>query len=286
MSGEESRAPETAAEAAAGASLPLEAVVEGVLFAAAEPVPLRRLSRLLNAWSRREIEAAVASLRDRLEREGRGIRLVEAAGGLQLRSADGLAVWLRRFFAERPPRLSRPVLETVAIVAYRQPVTRGEIERIRGVNCEAVIAALLGRGLIEVAGRRDTPGRPVEYRTTDAFLELFTLRDLSELPPLPERSTLATLAGDGGAGLSEAEASDERGLEEAGGGAASADGAASGTGGDGAWAGAAAEDPQPCGDRVAAGGGGADPGRPGAGERQGGSGGRGEGRSEPRSDHG
>lgn len=240
---------------------PLRTVLEAVLFAAAEPVPLTRLVRLLGAWPRAAVSDALDELRTALEQEQRGVRLIETAGGFQLRSALECAPWVRRFFAEKPPRLSRAVLETLAIVAYRQPATRGEVEAVRGVNCDAVLGALLTRGLIQVVGRRMSPGRPVEYGTTASFLELFSLKDLSELPELPEPAALARL-------IEEADAAGQ--VDDAG---ADADGET-------------AEDPEPGGDRVAAGGGGPDPGGAGAPERPGGPRAGDEGGPDAGPDHG
>ena len=172
---------------------PLVSVLEAALFASAEPIPLKRLVRVLGAWSRKQIVAALAELGERQERETSGVRVVETAGGYQLRSSAEYAPWVRKFFVEKPPRLSRAVLETLAVVAYRQPATRGEVEAVRGVNCDAVLGTLTARGLIEVNGRRPSPGRPVEYGTTQGFLELFSLKNLDELPPLPEPAALAKL---------------------------------------------------------------------------------------------
>jgi segregation and condensation protein B len=175
------------------ASQPIEPTLEAILFAAAEPIPLQRLSRLFQGRGRGVVKEALERLKATFEESGRGIRLVEVSSGFQLRSAPEHAPWLRRFFAEKPPRLSRALLETVAIIAYRQPVSRGEIEAIRGVNCDAILTALLNRDLVLSTGRRDTPGRPVEYGTTAEFLELFTMKNLGELPPLPDAESLANL---------------------------------------------------------------------------------------------
>jgi segregation and condensation protein B len=173
---------------------PLGTVLEGVLFAAAEPVPIARLTKLLIPWPRSAVTEALEALRERLEAERRGIRLVETANGYQLRSAAECSSWVKQFFAEKPPRLSGPLLETLAVIAYRQPATRGQIEAVRGVNCDAVLEALLARSLVRVVGRRESPGRPLEYGTTAEFLELFTLRSLDELPPLPDSEGFAELA--------------------------------------------------------------------------------------------
>jgi len=223
---------------------PLETILEAVLFASAAPVQTLRLVRLFHAWPRGAVSEALGALSRRLEADGRGLRLVESAGGWQLRSAPECAAWVRRFFTDKPPRLSRAMLETVAVVAYRQPVTRGEIEAVRGVNCDAVLNALLARSLVRVCGRRPSPGRPVEYGTTAEFLDLFSLRDLTELPPLPDPRALAELV----------EAAEDSAEEEAG--------------DDGGQVGEAAEAPEPGGDRLASGGGGPDPGGAGPGERE------------------
>ena len=191
--------------------VPLASALEAILFAAAEPIPLQRLSRLFQGRGPGAVKEALSELRDSFQEGGRGIRLVEVSSGYQLRSAPEHGHWLRRFFAERPPRLSRALLETVAIIAYRQPVTRGEIEAIRGVNCDAILTALTTRELVKVLGRRDTPGRPVEYGTSSGFLELFTLKNLSELPPLPDAESLADLLRDAPADGSETDQSAEGG---------------------------------------------------------------------------
>ena len=189
----------------------------------------------------------------------RGIRLVETANGFQLRSAAECATWVRQFFSEKPPRLSGPLLETLAVVAYRQPVTRGQIEAVRGVNCDAVIEALAARSLIAVTGRRETPGRPLEYGTTQEFLDLFTLRSLDELPPLPDTEAFAELATIDEEDLAaDAEANDR---------------------------GETAEDPEPGGPGIAEGSGGPDPSGSDPGEREGDPRARDEGGSDPGPDH-
>ncbi len=233
---------EAQGEAIEGAP-PLETILEAVLFASAEPIQTLRLVRLFHAWPRGAVSEALGALARRLAEDGRGLRLLESAGGWQLRSAPECAAWVRRFFTDKPPRLSRAMLETVAVIAYRQPVTRGEIEAVRGVNCDAVLNALLARSLVRVCGRRPTPGRPVEYGTTEEFLDLFSLRDLTELPPLPDPMALAELV----------EAAEESGEE---------------AGDDGGEDGEAAEAAEPVGDRLAQGGGGPDPGGAGPGERE------------------
>jgi segregation and condensation protein B len=179
-------APRTTRRAATGDMARLEAVLESLLFAAGTPVPLARLVEALEGPGRGEVLTALEDLAARYEREGRGLRLAHVAGGYQLRTPSEYGPFVRRLLRERPPRLSRPMLETLAIVAYRQPCTRIEIEAIRGVDADAVLATLTDRRLVRILGRKDTPGRPLLYGTTREFLEVFGLPDLSALPTLRE----------------------------------------------------------------------------------------------------
>jgi segregation and condensation protein B len=171
----------------------LAAVIESLLVAAGQPVPLARLVQALDGPDRREVEAALACLAARYDGEGRGIRLVRVAGGYQVRTPPEHGPWVRRLLGTRPPRLSRPMLETLAIVAYRQPCTRVEIEAIRGVDADATLSTLLDRRLVRLVGRKEAPGRPLLYGTTREFLEVFGLPDLGALPPLRELGESAEL---------------------------------------------------------------------------------------------
>jgi segregation and condensation protein B len=117
---------------------------------------------------------------------GRGILLAEVAGGYQLRTIAESAEYVKTLIREKPNRLSRAALETLAIIAYRQPITKAEVETVRGVDVDGVLNSLLTKKLIRIMGRKDVPGRPWVYGTTPQFLELFGLNDLSSLPPLPE----------------------------------------------------------------------------------------------------
>src|SRR5262245_58676526 len=131
------------------------------------------------------------------------MRLVEVAGGYQFRTAPEHAEWVRRLFQQKPWRLTRPTLETLAIIAYKQPITRAEIEAIRGVDVDSVLASLLSRKLIRIVGRKDVIGRPLLYGTTRQFLEVFGLRDLNGLPALGELAAAmpdGVAAGAAGAG--------------------------------------------------------------------------------------
>src|SRR5262249_54144636 len=166
----------------------LAAVVESMLLAAGAPVPLARPVEAPDGPSPPEGAAARRTPGETYEGDGRGLRVVYVAGGYQLRSAPEHGHWVRRLLGGRPPRLSRPMLETLAIVAYRQPCTRPEIEAIRGVDADAVLTTLLERRLIRILGRKDAPGRPILYGTTKDLLEVFGLPDLQALPPLAELS--------------------------------------------------------------------------------------------------
>jgi segregation and condensation protein B len=171
----------------------LQAIVESLLFAAAAPVPLARLVQALDGHDRREVAAAVRRLGETYEREGRGLRVVEVAGGFQIRTVAEHGPWVRRLLGGKPPRLSRPMLETLAIIAYRQPCTRPEIEAIRGVDVDAVVTTLLERRMIRIVGRKEAPGRPILYGTTPEFLEVFGLPDLDALPPLRDLGEMADI---------------------------------------------------------------------------------------------
>src|SRR5258708_21562959 len=116
----------------------------------------------------------------------RGIGIEEVAGGYEMRTPKEYAAYVRKLLATKPPRLSRPLMETVAIIAYRQPITRPEIEQLRGVDTGGVLETLLERRMIKIAGRKEAPGRPMVYATTDEFLEIFGLKDLEILPDLSE----------------------------------------------------------------------------------------------------
>jgi segregation and condensation protein B len=164
----------------------LKAILESLLFAAGGPVALAQLVSVLETVPRDTIRLALADLASAYAANGRGILLEEVANGYQLRTAKEHALYVRKLLAAKPPRLSRPLLETVAIIAYRQPVTRPEIEQLRGVDCGGVIDTLLERRLIKIGGRKDAPGRPVMYQTTPEFLEVFSLKDLTSLPDLEE----------------------------------------------------------------------------------------------------
>lgn len=164
------------------APIPLATRVEALLFAAAEPLPLKRLKELTACPDGRLVRAALDELQAACA-AGRAFRVEEVAAGFQLRTTEAVAPVVARLGRRTADeRLSPAALETLAVVAYRQPVLRADIERIRGVACGEVLRALQERGLLRVAGRAELPGSPLLYGTTQRFLEVFGLRDLAELP--------------------------------------------------------------------------------------------------------
>jgi len=163
----------------------IKAIAESLLFASGTPLSLRRLAEVIGVVQA-EVKPALALLREEGAAPGRGIILAEVAGGYQFRTAPDYADYVKTLVREKPNRLSRAALETLAIIAYRQPITKVEIEAVRGVNVDGVLNSLLTRKLLRVMGRKDVPGRPWVYGTTPQFLELFGLSDLASLPPLPD----------------------------------------------------------------------------------------------------
>jgi segregation and condensation protein B len=164
----------------------LKSILESLLFAAGEPVSVARLVAVLDGVARSDVQRALEAMAQEYAARDRGVVLEEVAGGYQLRTPKEHSSYVRKLLAARPPRLSRPLLETVAIIAYRQPVTRPEIEQLRGVDSGAVLETLLERRMIRIAGRKEAPGRPMMYETTHEFLEVFGLKDLEGLPDLKE----------------------------------------------------------------------------------------------------
>lgn len=162
------------------------AAIEAILFAAGEPVKAARLSLILDA-DEREIYTAAAELAERYEREQRGMRILRLEDKLQMCSAPDYAPLITKALEQRkPPMLSQPALETLAITAYFQPVTRAYIDRVRGVDSSYTVGVLVERGLIEPCGHLEAPGRPALFRTSDVFLRTMGISELSQLPPLPD----------------------------------------------------------------------------------------------------
>ena len=166
------------------------AVVEALLFAAEKPLDLAQL-REITEMDESLLKQAIEALRQRYSAGASGAVLVEVAGRWQFRTDPELGAYVRRMLQVKPMRLTRAALEALAIVAYRQPITRPEVEDLRGVDSGAVLKALLERKLIRILGKKDEPGRPLLYGTTKEFLELFSLRDLTQLPTLREFQELS-----------------------------------------------------------------------------------------------
>jgi len=167
----------------------LKPLIESLLLAAGEPISAERLAELLDV-GRAPVRQVLQELMAEYTEAGRGIRIVEVAGGYQYRTPLEHGEWVRRLNRERPFRFSRAALETLAIIAYRQPITRGDIEYLRGVDSGGVLKTLLERHLIRILGKKDVPGKPIIYGTSNQFLELFGLKDLAGLPPLKEVDAL------------------------------------------------------------------------------------------------
>ena len=165
----------------------LKAILEAVLFVSPEPVPVARLMTILGTVSKAEVVQSLGILTHDLDQDGRGIQLVQVAGGYRLVTKQEYGPWLKRMDkAKAAQKLSRSALESLAIIAYKQPLVRSEIEEIRGVETSGVLRTLCERKLVRIVGRKDVPGRPIMYGTTKFFLEHFGLQDLSQLPPLRE----------------------------------------------------------------------------------------------------
>ena len=167
-------------------SAELKAIVEALIFASPEPLTPKQLFKLLEAEPKEDVEAAIATLKQDYDRPG-GLQFVEVAGGYQIVTRPDLHEWVRRLFHERTTqKLTVQALETLAVIAYRQPVTALEITEIRGVNTSGVLNTLLERHLIKIVGRKQVVGRPFMYATTKEFLIRFGLNDLSDLPKVED----------------------------------------------------------------------------------------------------
>lgn len=191
---EPAEAVEPAEEIEAPRSVRLTGLLESLLLAAEEPIELKALLEVVRdlqpELTLEQLKEVLERLRIELREQGRGIRIGEVGGGYQLRTPTEAAPYIKKMVARRPPRLTRATLETLSIVAYRQPVTRGEVEEIRGVDSGAVLRHLLDKKLVKILGRKDDPGRPLLYGTTKGFLSFFSMKDLKSLPTLQDFAEL------------------------------------------------------------------------------------------------
>lgn len=185
-------------------------IVEALILASPEPVTAQRLAGIVPGLTPAGARELVAELGREYESQGRAFEIWEVAGGYQVRTRADYAGYVRELHRERPLRVSRAALETLAVIAYKQPVTRAEIEHVRGVDVGAVLRGLVERKLVRIAGHRDIPGRPILYTTSKRFLEVFGLARIEDLPTLREIEELLPEA------ASDAQEEEEGGMETAG----------------------------------------------------------------------
>ena len=168
----------------------IKAVIEALIFASDTPLALEKICMILSGVEKSEIKEAFEKIvLEYNERQG-GICLQEVAGGFQFRTRPELSPWVKKLKSSKPHSLSPAAMETLAIVAYKQPIVKSEIESIRGVDVGAPLKGLLDKKLIRIVGRKDVPGKPIIYGTTRKFLEVFNLKDLMDLPNLRELKEL------------------------------------------------------------------------------------------------
>ena len=170
-------------------------IIEGALLAAGEPLSKKQLAKLFDELDRPSTSDITAALAEVAERcDGRGFELAEVASGFRFQVRQNLSPWVSKLWVERPVRYSRALLETLSLIAYLQPITRGEIEDIRGVAVSSnIMKSLLEREWVKVVGHRDVPGKPAMYATTREFLDYFNLKSLDQLPPLANVKDLETM---------------------------------------------------------------------------------------------
>lgn len=174
------------------AALPLSGIIEAVLLTAGKPLTVQQLRELFDEAERPTRKVLENALRELQQfYSGRGIELKEVASGYRFQARELFVPWVARLFEEKPPRYSRALLETLALVAYRQPITRGEIEDVRGVAVSSnIIRTLVEREWVKIVGHREVPGRPAIYATTRQFLDYFNLTSLEQLPSLSDSREL------------------------------------------------------------------------------------------------
>ncbi len=173
----------------------IKSILEAILFAASEPISLEQFSQLFDDVSTRQIRQQLMLLRDEYQEMNRSFQLIEIANGFQICTHAAYHQWIEKFYTRQARvKLSPSALEALAIVAYKQPVTRSEVEEIRGVNSDSVLNSLIEKRMVRIAGRKPGQGRSLLFATTDEFLEQFGLKDLSALPSLEEIEQLLNQA--------------------------------------------------------------------------------------------
>ena len=168
----------------------LERILEAIIFSSSKPITLKRLQKGLPEFTALELQSALSGLVAAYAASDRAVEIVEVSAAYQMRTRLGYKDWVKRFVKEKEVGLTRAVLETLAVVAYRQPIAKREIDGLRGVDSSRSVRQLLDRKLIEIAGRNQDVGHPMVFRTTRKFLELFGLRDTGDLPTLKELEAL------------------------------------------------------------------------------------------------
>lgn len=168
----------------------LSSIIESIIFTSESAISTDRICDLLDEFDRDEVRAALSELSEFHEARGGGFELVAVAGGWQFRTRATYQGYVTRHIKARSSKFSQSALETLAIVAYRQPITRAEIEHLRGVDCGGVLKSLLEKRVVRILGKKDIPGRPLIYGTSKEFLEIFGLKDLKSLPTLKEIQAL------------------------------------------------------------------------------------------------
>ncbi|MBI5044092.1 MAG: SMC-Scp complex subunit ScpB [Nitrospirae bacterium] len=165
----------------------IKAIIEALIFVSGEPITLNRIRDVIEGIDKKTIERLASKLKDEFNKEDRGLQLIEIANGYQLTTRPDYASWIKKLNKIKvSTRLSKPAMETLAIIAYKQPIIKPEVEKIRGVDSGGVIKTLLERKLIKIIGRMDIVGKPMMYGTTPEFLQYFGLKDLTDLPTLKE----------------------------------------------------------------------------------------------------
>ena len=167
-----------------------KAIIEALVFAAEMPLSVERIAEILTGVEKTDIKTILQELTGEYEERKGGIYLESVAGGYQFRTRADFSAWVRKLRAARPVGLSPAAMETLAVIAYRQPVVKADIDRFRGVDTAGSLRGLLEKKLARIVGRKDVPGKPILYGTTRKFLEVFNLQDLSALPTLRELKEL------------------------------------------------------------------------------------------------